>query len=287
MSSKDTLDNFPKYKTQLANLWINWEVVGRKTKSVSMDFEESLEPDGRRRNKAIAILSKEGYLNLVDGRIQITSKAFNEIKEAKPDFAKSLEGISDISGNKLPNGFAWNILPLEVKKYIFTHQSEFYFFYDPDYYVRNGTPFTVKFGDPAPAEARYYQLMVGNKELTEAREKFLAEKEFQKLRKLNFFLGLEKLGLVSNEHADYEALEKASKIFGISGISDDPGKWDQYTLNKINSLQESIDHQVRLLGSLITIKDKISNYGGWEKFLIDYDQCIRDVSQTDKDNEPS
>jgi hypothetical protein len=238
MSSKDTLDNFPKYKTQLANLWINWEVVGRKTKSVSMDFEESLEPDGRRRNKAIAILSKEGYLNLVDGRIQITSKAFNEIKEAKPDFAKSLEGISDISGNKLPNGFAWNILPLEVKKYIFTHQSEFYFFYDPDYYVRNGTPFTVKFGDPAPAEARYYQLMVGNKELTEAREKFLAEKEFQ-------------------------------------------------TLNKINSLQESIDHQVRLLGSLITIKDKISNYGGWEKFLIDYDQCIRDVSQTDKDNEPS
>src|SRR5690349_2964533 len=135
MSSKDTLDNFPKYKKYLANFWINLEVIGRKF--VPYDFEESLESDGRRRNKAIAILSKEGYLNLVDGRIQITSKAFNEIKEAKPDFAKGIEGISDISGDKIRNGFAWNILPLEIKKYIFTHQSEFYFFYDPDYYVRN------------------------------------------------------------------------------------------------------------------------------------------------------
>lgn len=287
MSSKDTLDNFPKYKTQLANFWINWEVVGRKNKSVSMDFDESLEPDGRRRNKAIAILSKEGYLNLVDGRIQITLKAFNEIKEAKPDFLKSLEMISDISDSKLPNGFAWNILPLEVKKYIFTHQSEFYFFYEPDYYVKNTAPFTVKFGDTPPAEAQYCQLMVRNDELTEAKEKVLAEREFQKLRKFKLFLGLEKLGLINSEHPDYEALEKAAKIFGISGISDDPNRWDQYTSDRIGSLREHIDQQTKLLSSLIIINDKISNYGGWEKFLTDYDQCIRDVLQAGKDNESS
>ncbi len=124
MSHKDSLDNLPKYRKLLANYWINSEVVGHSIKSIS---EDNLESDGRKRNKVISILARDGYLNMVDGRVQVTAKAFNEVVEDKPNFAQNLKDASD-DVERLPSGFAWHTLPLEVRKYISTHRNEFHLF---------------------------------------------------------------------------------------------------------------------------------------------------------------
>ncbi len=146
----------------------------------------------------------------------------------------------------------------------------------------------VKFGDVAPEQVRHCQLMVTDSSFIEAKDKLLSEKEFHKLRRHSFLFGLEKLELISREHASFSNLEAATKIFGTTTDAlDDPNKWDHYISNKINDLQSSIDEQVKLLNSLTTINDKISNYGGWEKFIADYDCCIRDTLQKVEENESS
>ena len=281
---RDALDNFPRYKKHLASHWISLEVVGRTVKSVPYDFEESLEPDGRRRNKVIATLAKEGYLNMVDGQIQVTSKAFNEITESKPNFSASLKEF-DI--DKIPNGFSWNLLPLEVKKYIFTHQDEFSFFYEPDYYTKGKAPFTTKFGTVPPEGARYYQLMVRDNDFAKVKENLLKEKEIQKYRKTNFVWGLVKLGLFDKQEAEENKLKEATSLFGTAGYATDPEGWPEELAGKISRFEQVIAEQTKMLHSMNAIKDKISEYGGWEKFLIDYDRLIRDTLQTKDEHESS
>lgn len=272
---KDSTFDLSTYKYRLVKYWIKLEQYG-KDKFLNSSFEEDLEPDGRRRNKVINTLIKSGYLNVVDGRTQITSKAYNECQEKKPNFIERLQ--ESLSNNLMDiSGFRWNDLAQTEQKYIINHLSEyeFYYYYEVSKGLCKGREeVSTTFGAPVAESIAYYaDLMVRDVDFLQNKKNLQSKLLFEKARKENLMWGLIKLGIFTEEQK--EILEKSSEAqLTAHGFKNDPNSWNKDLENQIDKIGQSINRQTKVLEVLNRLDEKMYEYGGWDKFLSDYDNLL-------------
>lgn len=270
---KDLKFDLSTYKYRLTKYWIRLEQYG-KDKFLNSSFEEDLESDGRRRNKVINTLVKSGYLNVVDGRVQITSKSYNECQEKKPNFIEKLQESLNINLKDL-NGFRWNDLAQTEQKYIINHLSEYEFYYEVSKGLgkdREEVPTT--FGTPVPESIAYYaDFMVRDVDFIQNKMKLKTKFHFERARKENLMWGLIKLGVITEDQK--EILEKSSEAqLTAHGFKNDPNRWSKDLEDQISKIGETIERQTKVLKALNQLDKKMYEYGGWDKFLSDYDNLL-------------
>lgn len=269
----DVNESIAQYKKQLIKTWIRLEAYGAQSKILPQNFPEQLESDGRKRNKAINNLCNEGYLNLVDGRLHVTDKAFKQYKSVKPDFSN---GLASLDERSYPVGFKFLDLQFENIKYIIEHKSEYKFFYMSD--RNNNERYITEFG-VAPIGDKTYNLilMVKDVEYDAIREQALAEREFQSARKQNLYWGLEELGLLTKEEIDLikNKTITTNSIFSPSAFKSEPASWQTDLVDEIERVRKRIDDSQKRLELIVQLQHNMNKYGGWDKFLAGYDSLIK------------
>lgn len=274
--SKSTVEVINRYKSKLAKTWIRQESFGNKGKTLTSTYQEELEPDGRKRGRAISELCANGYLNMVDGKVQVTIKAFNEVKGSKPDFTK----IFDNNPREAPSGFQFEDLHIEAQKYIFDNKGDYQFFYESVYSDKSQIP--AEFGVvPSPMPMRH-NLMVKDQAFDAARKKYVDNQEFTKLRKTNLSWGLVTLGLLAEADAEVIKNGVGGGLTMYKGFSTDPNGWSAELDAELERTQKRIEDQTRRQAVLSGVKAKMAEYGGWDKFLSEYDQAILAELKKDK-----
>lgn len=274
MTTSTTLGSV--HKRQLASYWIRWEVLGIKTRNLPSSLLDELERDGRKRNKVINNLTSEGYLNLIDGKVELTKKAYNEVKAERPDLAAMVERSWDP-----PSGATWSLLPLETQKYILEHQDEYTVFSESEYSDKTQTP--LKFGETFPQKAKYHRIMVKDAAFSEAREKAVFAKELESSRRRNVRWGLEQLGIATEEESSC-LKSKDSSPFSTNVLKDNPEDWSKDFDSEIQRAQKKMEDLQKHLEDLKKLQTKMTEYGGWDKFLEDYTRVLTEELKKEANN---
>ncbi len=265
--SKSSAEVVNRYKSKLAKTWIRQESLGNKGKTLTSSYQEELEPDGRKRGRAISELCANGYLNMVDGRVQVTAKAFNEVKGSKPDFTKTFENRP----REAPSGFQFEDLHIEAQKYIFDNKGDYQFFYESTYSDRTQIP--TEFGStPNYEKVRSHRLMVKDAAFDLARQKYVDDAEFTRARKSNLTWGLVTLGLLAE--SDIEVVKVKDSPLSSGGFKTDPASWGTDLDSELERVQKRIEESTQRQKILLGVKSKVAEYGGWDKFLTEYDALL-------------
>lgn len=261
--------NTSTYKFKLAKTWFKLESLCNKTKTISLSYQKDLEPDGRKRNKAIAALCAAGYLNMVDSMLQITAKVCNEIIGTKPDLTKIFKPFL----RDAPSGLSFEDLPLEEQKYIVDNKNDYKFFFESKYLDKTQIPTEFGMTPKDFTKVSNCRLMVNDTAFEQARESFINDKTFKKMRETNLCWGLVKLGLVAEQDIDCIKV-KYQTDFNHVGFKPDPSGWSIDLDRELERLHNAIQDNIKKQNVLIMVRDNINNYGGWDKFLSSYDELI-------------
>ena len=253
---------------KLAHAYLRRTMAGSKPTTTASDLVD----DQRKKRAVVRDLMKTGYLEESAGDFYtITPKAYDELPADRPNLAQQYEKKA------CPDeviGVPFLDLSLWEQKYVWKEQAHYQFhIWDSSRRISSN----VAPSDSATIikgiyEARGQQVLtVSDSEARKARDTKLFQKRLLELKKRNFAWGLNKAGILTEEEARHITVSDASPFGDRMHFSMEPENWRNELPVLADNLRSRIRGDSMLLDTLGRLENRLRAYGGWDKFLADYE----------------
>lgn len=272
---------------KLANAYATEKLMGDGMAQV---FEPYVVSDARtapQRDKFFHRMVEEGWLD-VQGHA--TDRAYNQVRPSKPVLSTLPEGHA---------GVAWANIPVEAKRWIAGHPSEYRFVWVYRY-DSNPDPIEAKWGSARADLDRWieqiprtnyrsgsycYTLEVSDAELVTARGEADRKARIDKARKGQVVDGLILAGLLPEPDVGVFAHGPRYDVMWGSGEGVPVAEWPEAIDHRLDCALDKIKSLQRDVEALAAFKTRVASYGGWDKFVEWYDGVIASMVDASIANE--
>lgn len=284
----------------LVGYWIAVQ-FNSATFSISM---ASIEQDGRKQKKVKRALVDAGYLNIVDGVVEVTSKAFDELKAEEPDMFKIWQS-NNRQRSECIAMVAKDCLSNEQLAYVLAHKDDFKFYvftHDDVVYGHKGDrvgPCTFEqIGAQYKAmnqKSKFMNrpvVMITTDTLEKQVNDLVSQTNLNNLVSSNLHWGLVNQGILEeNEdgniriHSGNSDSVLMNPIYSASNLGNDPTKWDERLNQAIASCESNILKLQTTLHLLDKTRKGINAIGGMDQFIQNMRNAIEKATIDQKEKE--
>lgn len=278
-------DELQPYRVQFTETWVQ-RFIANHTKPSTVEAWYLID-DGRKRQRLWNELVAAGYIEILDEKGVITSKAFDEYASIKPD----LEGKIPRPENARRDQHFWETRPgvqfdqlaTAERKYVVTHPAEYKFFSFNTSWPHQGTqPLTFGENMYQTGGRSNQNVWISDEAFTKMRDAAMYELRFYDLKRKNLPWALEELGIIDAVDKDCFTVRADNSLFhgGPSfDFGNTPSTWDNDLTTIVQTARMQIAFMARTATVLLKAEDKISAMGGWAKFHEAYDRLIHEHLQ--------
>jgi hypothetical protein len=278
-------DELQPYRVQFTETWVQRLIANHTNPSTTEP--RYLIDDGRKRQRLWNELIAEGYIQVLDEKGVITSKAFDEYASIKPD----LEGKIPRPENARRDQHFWETRPgvqfdqlaTAERKYVVTHPAEYKFFSFNSAWAHQGTqPLTFGENMYQTGGRSNQNIWISDEAFTKMRDAAIYELHFYDLKRKNLAWALEELSII--EAVDKDCFKvRSDHGFFHGGPSTDfgnaPDAWEKDLATSVETAREQIASMTRKANVLLKTQEKILAMGGWAKFHEAFDRLLHEYLQ--------
>ena len=211
--------------------------------------------DGRKRAGILKNLRRAGYI-LENGKID--DSIMNAVAEARPDL------VTHHKRSGTPNVYFWS-LALAEQKFVCNH---------PDLYGFRGPEDRIQFFGDVDVYALDSLTLID----APLRKHLEHSRKFAELSAGRLAWGLEMLGVLPRDVAARIPVGGTDPLC----FTTHPEQWKEESIALQDKLKARIRGDNELLSALLLLTSAMQTYGGWEKFLQDYQVKINEELGNDK-----
>lgn len=278
-------DELQPYRVQFTETWVQ-RLLMNHTKPSTAEARYLID-DGRKRQRLWNELVSAGYIEILDEKGVITSKAFDEYPSIKPD----LEGKIPRPENARRDQNFWELRPgvqmgqlaTAERKYVVTHPTEYKFFHFDSAWAHQGTrPLTFGENMYSTGGRSNQDVWISDEAFTKMRDAAIYELRFYELKRKNLAWALEELGIIDAVDKDCFSVRNDHSLFHGGPTFDfgnTPSTWDNDLSTIVQTARTQIAFLTRRANVLLKAAGKIDEMGGWAKFHEAFDRLVHEYLQ--------